>query len=155
MTGLRPITQADRSWLEPDFEAYLAEVAPGLTLGPIDRWWREAEREALVIEAPDIAGFAMVRWADEGHWDFSEFYVRPGARRCGIGRAAAWAILTERPGPWSLGVVKTGGARAFWSGLLHDLAEDLTDTSPADRGAGLELPFHHRRGSSHARSDLV
>ena len=141
MIGLRPIIEADRPWLEPDFEAYLTEVAPGLTLGPLDRWWREAEREALAIEAPDIAGFAMVRWADEGHWDFSEFYIRPTARRRGIGRVAALAILAARPGPWSLGVVKIGGAPAFWSGLLSEIAEDLTEHPPLTEVQALSYRF--------------
>ena len=141
MMRLRPITGADSAWLEPEFEAYLAEVAPGLTLGPLNRWWQEAEREALVIEAPEVAGFAMVRRDDDGHWDFSEFYIRPEVRRRGIGRAAARAILAARPGKWSLGVVRHGGARVFWSGLLREMAADLTEHPPLTEVQALSYRF--------------
>lgn len=129
---LRQITAVDRDWLAPAFKRYLSEIAPDAELGPIDRWWQEVEREAIAIQTPKIAGFAMLRVIDKGIWDLSEFYILPEARRAGIGRAAVHALLGARPGTWQLGVVKRGPARAFWSDVLPKVAglRDLAEHPP-------------------------
>lgn len=115
---LRPLVEDDISWLEPAFQDYLGEVAPGITVGPHDRWWSEIARAGLAICAPEPKGFAMIREHAPRRWDFCEFYIQPRARRRGLGLAAARQILTERPGFWQLGVVKAGGAARFWEQVL-------------------------------------
>ncbi|OGQ22632.1 MAG: hypothetical protein A2138_12625 [Deltaproteobacteria bacterium RBG_16_71_12] len=50
------------------------------------------------------AGFALAAYDGE-RWHIEELFIVAGARKHGIGRAAAAALCARHPGPWTL----TGG----------------------------------------------
>lgn len=125
------ISRAEASVLASLFELYahdFSEVVP-LRLGangrfelPIEeRWWSSAAHfPYFILQAGTLAGFALVRrgsriTAEAEVMDVAEFFVVRGARRRGVGRAAARALFSGFPGPWELRVRHGyAAARDFW-----------------------------------------
>lgn len=71
----------------------------------------------LFLEDDGMAplGFALVLRDDGGRWHVEEFFVLAGARRDGVGTAAARLLFATRPGPWTFTVrFENPGAHAFW-----------------------------------------
>lgn len=115
----------------------------------LDSYWAEPRREPFLIRVDGhLAGFVLIN--DHSHsglpLDFSvaEFFVVRKHRRGGVGRAAARAAISDRPGRWELAVArKNVGALAFWRGIAAGLAVgpvdelDLSD----DRWNGAILRF--------------
>jgi len=93
---LREALLGDREEVERLLADYLFEF-DGRT-GPypgLEAYWREPERQALLIEADgEVAGVCLVRRLDDG-WSIAEFSVAPTHRRGGVGRAAV-EQLAER-----------------------------------------------------------
>ncbi len=78
--------------------------------------WADAvdHRAYLVMVDGRPHGFALIARAD-GAWHVEEFFVVAGARRGGLGRAAALALFDAHPGPWTWSVrPENPGASAFW-----------------------------------------
>jgi predicted acetyltransferase len=92
--------------------------------GPLDSYWRERDRMALLIRrAGRPIGFALVN----GHthsglpadWNMAEFFIVRGHRRSGAGAAAADRIFSALPGQWELAVLRANtGAMAFWPSAI-------------------------------------
>jgi predicted acetyltransferase/SAM-dependent methyltransferase len=63
----------------------------------------EPGREALLIRSDGgLVGFVLVRPHETGGRSIGEFFVVRAARRTGVGRAAALALLRGRPGRWGI-----------------------------------------------------
>jgi len=122
---LRPVARSDARFLSVLLNSYLIDVAPGAKLDAakmVDRIWDEDGRYGLwIMDGPKRVGFAMVRDAEGGARELSEFCILGAYRRRQIGRAAAHALLNELPGTWFLGVsAKAKGAQDFWHKVLED-----------------------------------
>ncbi len=71
-------------------------------------------------------GFALVRRDDGGRWHVEEFFVVAGARRAGVGDAAARAMFSTRPGPWTFTVrPENASALDFWRATVAGADEQL------------------------------
>jgi predicted acetyltransferase len=116
---------------------------------PLQTYWTEPDREALLIRADGkLAGFVLLN--RHGHsglaTDFSvgEFFVARHYRRSGVGRAAALAVLCARPGRWEIAVARRNtGAQAFWRGVADEAAAGPVEAldQDDDRWDGLVLRF--------------
>lgn len=80
--------------------------------------------------APHAAGerpvaFALVRGLDAPARVLSAFFVVRAARRHGIGRDVAAAVLRDVPGPWEVAFQDANAAAAaFWPRVATDVAGD-------------------------------
>ena len=132
VVSLIAVTDRERAALETLFQLYSydwSELLP-LELGDDGRFADHALRpftehaaghHAFVIRAgARLAGFALVvdrsrLTGVEGIFDMAEFFVVRGARRGGVGRAAACAIFDRFPGRWEIRQRPDNrDATAFW-----------------------------------------
>ncbi|MBS1902787.1 MAG: GNAT family N-acetyltransferase [Bacteroidetes bacterium] len=69
-----------------------------------------------VLQAEDIIGFVMVRELADDFYYVAEFYVRPEARRAGVGREAMECVFSTFPEKrWLISVIRQNEpALAFW-----------------------------------------
>lgn len=117
--------------------------------GYLDSYWSEPDREVMLIRADGrLAGFAMVNtYSHSGlplDHQIAEFFVARKHRRSGVGRAAALAIIGERPGLWELAVARRNpGAQAFWRRVAANVASGEVEELDRDddRWNGLILRF--------------
>ena len=104
-------------------DTFLAGHDPGL------RAW-------LVHVDGRLAGFAMVRTADDGAHSVADFFVVRTLRRCGVGRTVARDLLALFPGRWRIAFQRYNpGAEEFWTAVAREAAgEDvvLADDQPVD-----------------------
>jgi predicted acetyltransferase len=117
--------------------------------GLMDSYWSEPNREAMLIRADGrIAGFVMVN--DHAHsglpldYSIAEYFVARKHRRSGVGRAAALAVISARPGLWELAVARRNvGAQHFWRKVAAELATGPVEELDRDddRWNGLILRF--------------
>lgn len=129
---LARIAAAEAPTLRNLFELYahdFSELVP-LPLHPngrfevpvSDDWWTRDDHYPFFVGANDeLCGFALARRLgdDPDVMDVAEFFVVRGARRRGIGFAAARALLGAFPGAWNVRVRRTNpNAKAFWSRVL-------------------------------------
>ncbi len=133
---LHPAAPADRARVEALLRPYLLELAPWEAPGTLpdptaypllDRYWEEPGRHAWLVLVDGVdAGFALVRRYDAGADVVSvmaEFYVAPGHRRRGVGRAVALHLMAAFPGRWEVRqLLENAAARAFWSNVLERAA---------------------------------
>jgi len=82
-------------------------------------YWSEVGRRAFVVEdQAEVVGFVLIRTPEStgtDDWEVAEFYIRPDARRRGLGVAAALEIWGRHPGSWLIEVSpKNRGAVEFW-----------------------------------------
>ena len=116
---------------------------------PLAAYWTEAGAEPYLIRADGkIAGFALIdRHSHSGEpvdHNMGEFFVARHYRREGVGRAAALAVIRERPGQWELAVArKNTSALAFWRGVAAQVAAGPVDERDQadDRWDGAILRF--------------
>ena len=111
--------------------------------------WLGGDYAAVVFEEGGrAAGYALYR-GDPEHVYLRQFYVRPGCRRRGVGRAAVGWLRAHAWGGRRVRVEVLAGnaaALAFWRAvgfadycLALELAEDAAGSTPdADPGAGPE-----------------
>jgi predicted acetyltransferase len=116
---------------------------------PLQTYWREADRQALLIRADGaLAGFVLL----DGHghsgrptdFNVGEFFVARHYRRGGVGRAAALTVLRARPGQWEIAVARRNtGAQAFWRGVAEAAASGPVEAidQDDDHWNGLVLRF--------------
>ncbi|HLK25142.1 MAG TPA: GNAT family N-acetyltransferase [Caulobacteraceae bacterium] len=121
--ALVPASIGDKPMLRQMLESYLVELSafdPAITpdYPYLDIYWAggEARWPILITQDGGVAGFALIRSADDGGGaEMAEFYVRPDARRSGAGLAAAVGLFKAHPGAWTLSILLDNGpARAFW-----------------------------------------
>lgn len=105
---------------------YLAESGSDSDYPYFDAYWEEVESRwpYLILQDDHPMGFAFVNtWSASGKGtDFSiaEFYIIPNARRYGIGRDAATAVLRTHPGLWELSVMPLNApAQEFWPRVIE------------------------------------
>jgi len=76
---------------------------------------REAHRAFLFFVDNVPLGFALVLRDDAGRWNVEEFFVIAGARKRGVGAAAARRIFVALSGPWTFTVrPENPEGLAFW-----------------------------------------
>ncbi|MEU2200008.1 GNAT family N-acetyltransferase [Isoptericola sp. NPDC019482] len=69
--------------------------------------------------------FALIRGLDAPTRVLSAFFVVRAARRHGVGREVAAAVLRDVPGPWEIAYQDANaGAAAFWPRVATDVAGD-------------------------------
>jgi predicted acetyltransferase len=97
--------------------------------GTSDRWaW-------LIEQAGRTAGFVLARRGspasdDPDVLDVAEFFVLRRFRGEGVGRAAARALWTLRPGTWIVRVAaRNRGALSFWQGAVSSYLERRSEPS--------------------------
>ncbi|MGN6514603.1 MAG: GNAT family N-acetyltransferase [Rhizomicrobium sp.] len=108
------------------FQVYAAELAPMVSLQPVDGvypythfdlYWQEDQRWPFwaVLDGERI-GFALVRLAPEmGAMQIAEFYIAAEHRRGGYGSAFASGLLNRFPGRWKIRQIAANArATAFW-----------------------------------------
>jgi predicted acetyltransferase len=85
----------------------------------LDHYFVEVNRYAWFIRCDShLAGFAMVR-SHLGVSELSEFFVLRRYRRRGIGKTAAFEVLSMFPGKWTLSVDKDNNeAKLFWESVI-------------------------------------
>jgi len=105
-------------------EAELHEDGTFGALIYLDQYWLDSDREPLLIRRDGrLVGFALINASspsgqpvDRG---MAEFFIVRRHRRNGTGRAAAHAILAERPGQWEVAVIRANAnALAFWRSAI-------------------------------------
>lgn len=114
----------------------------------LESYWTDHRREAFLIRSDGVlAGFVLLN--DHAHSGLpldhavAEFFVVRKHRRGGVGRAAARAAISQRPGQWELAVARQNpGALAFWRGVADELASggvQVLDTQDGWNGAILRF----------------
>ena len=89
---------------------------------------RETRAAFLFTEPTSQAplGFALAVCDETAGWSVEEFFVIAGARRRGIGHAAAEALFAARPGRWTLTVrEENADALPFWRRVAPDADEQI------------------------------
>ncbi len=132
MVALEPITRAQAPVLRNLFELYVhdfSEYVP-IDLQPngrfdvrvSDQWWARDDHFPFFIRSNGkLSGFALARRGSRVStasdiMDVAEFFVIRGARRGGVGAAAALALFSMFPGPWEIRIRRANaGALTFWS----------------------------------------
>lgn len=90
-------------------------------------WWTRDDHFPFFIRRQDVlAGFALVRRGSrvtsaDDVMDVAEFFVVRGARRSGVGAAAAREVFARFPGAWEVRVrTSNRAALAFWSRVVAE-----------------------------------
>lgn len=128
-----PATAAQQPILANLLELYIYDFSGfhDVAIGPDGRfgyqelplYWTEAGRHPFLIRVDgELAGFVLVMSepqqsgpAYDPAWDMDEFFVLRAYRRMGVGTAAAHAVWTRFPGPWTVRVLEANaGAFGFW-----------------------------------------
>jgi len=126
---LLPAQEADAPVLKPMLDSYLEDlVAYGATPGPYDflnEYWTEPDRSAWFIGDAPPEGFALInRYSTldlPTDHAVAEYYIRPEARRRGLGTAAALALIANNPGQWEVTVLRQNTpALAFWQAVFQE-----------------------------------
>ncbi|MEO8458646.1 MAG: GNAT family N-acetyltransferase [Chloroflexota bacterium] len=87
-----------------------------------DCYWSEPDHYPFVIRVgPRPAGFAFVRFVEDGVADVAEFFVLRGDRRKGVGKIAAGLLFDKFPGRWQVRQApKNYAAQSFWRGVIQE-----------------------------------
>jgi len=87
---------------------------------------RDVRAAYLFLDGVAPLGFALARRDERGRWNVEEFFVVTGARRRGLGAAAARRLFAGHPGPWTFTVrPENPAALAFWRATLPGAAEEV------------------------------
>ena len=117
--------------------------------GYLGAYWSEPGRHAfLVNRSGRPVGFAFVRdpaSTGSATHQLSEFYIKPGSRRAGIGRHAVLAIWKRFPGEWELQVLaQNSGAVQFWASCAQLAASEPPEVREVQADDGRRLQFNFR-----------
>jgi predicted acetyltransferase len=132
MVALEPITRDQAPVLRNLFELYaydFSEYVPidlqpsGRFEVPVgDQWWAREDHFPFFIRADGkLGGFALARRGSRVNaatdvMDVAEFFVLRGARRHGVGSAAAIALFGMFPGAWEIRIRRANSAAlTFWA----------------------------------------
>jgi predicted acetyltransferase len=131
MVALEPITRDQAPVLRNLFELYVHDFSEYVPIDlqpsgrfdvPVgDQWWAREDHFPFFIRASGkLGGFALVRRgsrvsAATDVMDVAEFFVLRGARRHGVGSAAAVALFDMFPGAWEIRIRRANpAALKFW-----------------------------------------
>ena len=87
---------------------------------PLEPYFRQPDRSTHLIRVDgELAGFALIdadaHSGEPADFNMAEFFIVRKHRREGVGRAAALALIRERPGAWEIAVVRKNlAAQPFW-----------------------------------------
>lgn len=133
MSPLRPVPASEKTPFRAMLTDYLVEDHPevGFDLHDFptfDAYWTAPHRYPFWIERRgEPVGLALVSdlYAPSGQsvdHGLVEYYIVPGARRTGIGMAAALALFRAMPGLWELAVHGANPvSMAFWPRVIEAL----------------------------------
>lgn len=137
---IRRIDRAERGALDALVDTYLAELGAHRDRpdGPTDAasyhylplYWEEAGRHPFFVFADGACvGFVLIRAVEaESIIEMSDFYIRPEARRDGVGRAALAEVWRRFPGVWRLQVhPRNAAAAAFWPRCIEEFASSRSE----------------------------
>lgn len=126
----RPLPNDDGTFHNRRLDVFLSGLDTGL------RAW-------LVHAGGRLAGFAMVRTADDGTHSVADFFVVRALRRSGVGRTAAREVLAMFPGPWRIAFQRynPGAGRGPPAGHVAHLHDVPAGGPVTVRRA--PLPFRH------------
>ncbi|MCR5880792.1 GNAT family N-acetyltransferase [Phenylobacterium sp. J367] len=94
----------------------------------LDTYWEDPERAPFLIRADgQLAGFVLLNTHSHSgkpcDWNVAEFFVARHYRREGVGRRAALAAISGRPGLWEIAVARRNApAQPFWRGVAQAAA---------------------------------
>jgi predicted acetyltransferase len=131
MVALEPITRDQAPVLRNLFELYVHDFSEYVPIDlqpsgrfdvPVgDQWWAREDHFPFFIRASGkLSGFALARRgsrvsAATDVMDVAEFFVLRGARRHGVGSAAAVALFDMFPGAWEIRIRRANPAALnFW-----------------------------------------
>jgi predicted acetyltransferase len=90
-------------------------------------YWVDAWRHPFLLRVDgELAGFALISERSKitgksGVFDMTEFFVLRRFRRCGVGRAAAFAAFDRFGGPWEVRQrEERPDATAFWRRAIDE-----------------------------------
>ena len=132
MVALEPITRDQAPVLRNLFELYVHDFSEYVPIDlqpsgrfdvPVgDQWWAREDHFPFFIRADGkLGGFALARRGSRvggapDVMDVAEFFVVRGARRQGVGTAAALELLGRFPGSWEIRIRRANpGALKFWA----------------------------------------
>jgi len=136
---LVPASKGDESTLENLLHLYIHDFSEFLGLKPskegrfsypaLPLYWSEKGRAAFLVQSGEsLVGFALVSQGsavsgDPAVRDLAEFFVVRGARRRGVGQAAAHELFRLLPGRWEVRVAEFNlPAQQFWRSAIKRFA---------------------------------
>jgi predicted acetyltransferase len=149
----------ERAALDALVDEYLAELSAHRErpVGPTDArsytylplYWEEPGRHPFFITSGRrLIGFALVREIPErGVVQMSDFYIRPDARRGGLGRIALAEIWRRFPGPWEFQVhARNEAASAFWPRCIAQFASGRVQRREVEEEDGRRIQYDFEIG---------
>jgi predicted acetyltransferase len=108
-------------------------------------YWEEPGRHPFFLASGRRrVGFALIREiSGQGVTQMSEFYIRPEARRRGLGRIAVRAIWDRFPGPWELQVHPlNAAAAAFWPRCIEQCSSGRVYRREVEEEDGRRIQYN-------------
>jgi len=149
------IGRESRAALSAMVDEYLAELHRhrerpiGATTAAAYRYlplyWSEAGRHPFFVRSGDQrVGFALVREvADLALTQMSDFYIRPDARRSGVGQRAVAELWRRFPGAWELQVhPRNAAASAFWPRCIELASSGSVLVTTVEEADGLRTQYN-------------
>jgi predicted acetyltransferase len=153
------VEERERSALDQLVDEYLAELSTHRerAVGPTDSagyaylplYWEEPGRHPFFLTSRGRRiGFALVREIPaEGVTQMSDFYIAPGARRGGLGRAALGEIWRRFPGPWELQVhPRNEAASVFWPRCIEQFSRGRVERREVEEEDGHRVQYNFEIG---------
>jgi predicted acetyltransferase len=106
-------------------------------------YWSEPDRHAFVIRLDGkLAGFVLVKKANDAVWDMAEFFILRGCRRRGIGTHVAHEVWRRFPGPWEVRVMQANiSGQNFWAEAIAAFVGEPVPPAHIDIGGRLWTVF--------------
>ena len=88
-------------------------------------YWKENKRHPYILKCNgEIAGFTLVRFNEDGHYEIGEFFVLNKYRKLGAGKYMARQMFDEFHGKWEIRVLlKNKIAQNFWRSVLKEYSD--------------------------------
>lgn len=99
----------------------------------LDLYWSAKDRWPYLARVDgELAGFALVRTADQEVLSIAEFLVLPKFRRTGVGTVVARDLLARHRGSWVVHqIAGNHSATQFWRRAIPMPFDEVTDASGA------------------------
>lgn len=131
-----PIIQNLAQFYTHDFSEFWAGTSRGdldrdgkFAAYPLDEYWVRPNWSALLIwHQAALAGFALINDLTHSgmaaHRNVGEFFILRKHRGQGVGRMAAQALFSRRPGQWEVAVARNNrAAYEFWRRIIAGAAQ--------------------------------